>query len=209
VPSYRSPNFDLGSTWFWWEWQGLKDKNIVDFMKRNYRPDFTYADFAKQFTAEFYNPDQWADIFKASGAKYVVLTSKHHEGFTMWPSKFSFNWNAKEVGAHRDLLGKFINYIYSLFELSEHFLYFNYFLFNLIIFLIFIILFAGDFATAMRKHPDIKFGLYHSWYEWFHQLYLQDKANKFQTREFVEVSDYNRDINVLIMMFFFLDKGIS
>ena len=39
-------------------------------MKDNYPPDFTYADFASQFTAEFYDPDQWADIIKASGAKW-------------------------------------------------------------------------------------------------------------------------------------------
>ena len=44
-------------------------------------PDFTYGDFAKQFKAEFFDPNQWADIFNASGAKYIVLTSKHHEGF--------------------------------------------------------------------------------------------------------------------------------
>jgi len=38
-------------------------------MKNNYPPDFTYADFAPMFKAEFFNPDEWADIFKASGAK--------------------------------------------------------------------------------------------------------------------------------------------
>ena len=32
-------------------------------MKNNYRPDFTYQDFASEFTAEFYNPDDWADLF--------------------------------------------------------------------------------------------------------------------------------------------------
>ena len=47
---------------------------------------------------------------------------------------------------------------------------------------------TGDLATAVRKHPDIKFGAYHSWYEWFNPLYLQDKANKFNTSEFVDVS---------------------
>ena len=37
-------------------------------MQENYKPDFTYADFAKQFTAEFYDAARWADIFNASGA---------------------------------------------------------------------------------------------------------------------------------------------
>jgi alpha-L-fucosidase len=38
-------------------------------MSRNYKPGFTYADFAPMFQAEFYDPDEWADIFQASGAK--------------------------------------------------------------------------------------------------------------------------------------------
>ena len=46
-----------------------KAEDYVEFMDKNYRPNFTYADFAPQFTAEFYDPDQWADIFKAAGAQ--------------------------------------------------------------------------------------------------------------------------------------------
>lgn len=43
--------------------------------------------------------------FQASGARYIVLTSKHHEGFTNWPSATSFNWNSMDVGPKRDLVG--------------------------------------------------------------------------------------------------------
>ena len=39
----------------------------------NYRPDFTYADFAKEFTAEFFEAYQWAKLFESSGAKYVHI----------------------------------------------------------------------------------------------------------------------------------------
>ncbi|CAG2167105.1 unnamed protein product [Oppiella nova] len=98
VPSY-------GTEWFWHRWVADKKKDFVDFMTKNYRPGFTYGDFAAQFTAEFYDPKYWAEIFKASGAKYVVLTTKHHEGFTLWPSKVSYNWNAMDVGPNRDLVG--------------------------------------------------------------------------------------------------------
>lgn len=59
------------SEWFWWYWKGIHYKSIVEFMENNYPPHFTYADFAHMFRAEFYNPDQWVDIFKAAGAKYV------------------------------------------------------------------------------------------------------------------------------------------
>ena len=103
VPSYGPQ----GVAWLWWFWKGTKDKQYVDFIKKNYPPDFTYADFAPNFRAEFYNPEKWVEIFKASGAKYVVLTSKHHEGYAMWPTKYSFNWNVMDVGPQRNLLGWF------------------------------------------------------------------------------------------------------
>ena len=63
VPSFKSE-------WFWWDWQGTSpQKDVVQFMTDNYRPGFTYADFAPMFHAEFFDPNEWADIFKASGAK--------------------------------------------------------------------------------------------------------------------------------------------
>ncbi|XP_046568439.1 alpha-L-fucosidase-like [Haliotis rubra] len=141
VPSFRSE-------WFWNDWKGGKTNDTVKFMHDNYRPDFTYADFAAQFTAEFFNPAEWAEIFNSSGAQYVVLTSKHHEGFTNWPSKYSFNWNSMDNGPNRDLV--------------------------------------GELAAAIRQKTKIHFGLYHSLFEWFHPLYLQDKANNFSTNNFVK-----------------------
>lgn len=55
-------------------------KPYVEFMQNNYPPDFKYQDFAAQFTAEFFDAKEWTDILASSGAKYVVLTTKHHEG---------------------------------------------------------------------------------------------------------------------------------
>ena len=40
--------------------------------------------FKDGFKAELFNPDEWANIFKRSGAKYVVLTSKHHDGYCLF-----------------------------------------------------------------------------------------------------------------------------
>ena len=47
----------------------------------------TYQAFAPQLTASLFDPAHWAELFAASGAKYVVVTAKHHEGFTLYPSK--------------------------------------------------------------------------------------------------------------------------
>jgi len=42
-------------------------------MKKNYPPNFTYADFATQFKAEFFDPDAWADILQRSGAQLSFI----------------------------------------------------------------------------------------------------------------------------------------
>lgn len=56
---------------------------------KKYGKDFNYYSFAKTFNEQTrkWNPDSWAKLFKETGAGYVVLTSKHHDGFTLWPSK--------------------------------------------------------------------------------------------------------------------------
>ncbi len=63
---FSVPSF--GGAWFQYYWRNNRS-DIVEFMKKNYRPDFTYADFAPQFTAEFYDPNEWAQIFSAAGAR--------------------------------------------------------------------------------------------------------------------------------------------
>jgi len=82
-----------------------KTTTYFDFMRQRYPPNFTYQDFARDFTAEFFNASEWAELFQASGAKYIVLTSKHHEGYTLWPSTYSFSWNSMSVGPQKDLVG--------------------------------------------------------------------------------------------------------
>ena len=76
-----------------------KPNATYEFHKRVYGENFPYADFAPMFKAELFDPGHWADVFERSGAKYVVLTSKHHEGFALWPSEqanraWGRPWNA-------------------------------------------------------------------------------------------------------------------
>jgi alpha-L-fucosidase len=101
------------------------------FHQKQYGADVPYERFAAQFRAELFDPDHWADVFARSGAKYVALTSKHHEGFALWPSKEASQtwgrpWNAVETGPKRDVLGDLtdavrrkglrMGYYYSLYE---------------------------------------------------------------------------------------------
>jgi alpha-L-fucosidase len=60
------------SEWMWYAWKIAAYPDAVAFMKQNYRPDFTYADFAKDFTSEFFNASVIEDIVRSSGAKFVV-----------------------------------------------------------------------------------------------------------------------------------------
>lgn len=114
VPSFSLVIPDGYSEWYWanlHEKERANHKAVTEFHNRVYGKDFTYFDFAQQFKAELYNPTEWADIFKRSGAKYVVLTSKHHDGFALWPSKeanesWGRPWNATSIGPKRDVLGE-------------------------------------------------------------------------------------------------------
>ena len=67
-------------------------------------PDFGYKDIIPEFTAENWNPDQWAELFADVGARYVVLTAEHHDGFANWDSDLTL-WNAVDMGPKRDLVG--------------------------------------------------------------------------------------------------------
>ena len=57
------------------------------FHDATYGPNFAYDDFEPQFDAATaaWNPQRWADLFQKLGARYVVLTTKHHDGFTLCP----------------------------------------------------------------------------------------------------------------------------
>lgn len=89
-----------------WYWHGLKNSaSVLDYHNRIFGEKFAYADFAPMFRAEMFKPAEWADIFARSGARYVVMTSKHHDGYAMFPSKYSWNWNSVDTGPHRDIVG--------------------------------------------------------------------------------------------------------
>ena len=74
---------------------------------RTYGPhkEFGYKDFIPMFKAEKFDPEAWAGLFEAAGARYVVPVAEHHDGFQMYKSELS-HWNAAEMGPKRDTLGE-------------------------------------------------------------------------------------------------------
>lgn len=77
-----------------------------------YHQRITWEDYmegkAKAFTAAKYNPEEWAKLFKKVGADYVVMTSKHHDGFALWDTKYS-KINAKDwAAAGRDVFTPYV-----------------------------------------------------------------------------------------------------
>lgn len=72
----------------------------------------SHKDYMKQlngFKAENYNPKQWAKLIKESGAKYTVITSKHHDGVALWNTKKHTLSIPKKTPAKRDVLTPFVN----------------------------------------------------------------------------------------------------
>jgi len=66
-----------------------------------------YEDFATDFnvTIQQWKPETWADLFQKAGARYAVLVTKHHDGFTLWPSDYP-NPRRPEYHAIRDVPGE-------------------------------------------------------------------------------------------------------
>ena len=67
-------------------------------------PEFGYKDLVAHFKAEKWAPEAWAALFDEAGAKYVVLTAEHHDGWANWDSDLT-PWNAMDKGPKRDLVG--------------------------------------------------------------------------------------------------------
>lgn len=91
---------------------GLYAVNGIDESWSFYNGYISHGDYLKQtkgFTAKKYDPQAWADLIERSGAKYSVITSKHHDGFALWDTKYG-DFNAVEAAAAKqDVLSPFVS----------------------------------------------------------------------------------------------------
>ena len=92
-----------GSEWY--------PKHMYNAMSRDHQQrwgkqsQFGYKDFIPLFKAEKFDAKAWAELFRKAGARYVIPTAEHHDGFAMYDSRLT-RWNAKQMGPKRDVIGE-------------------------------------------------------------------------------------------------------
>ncbi|SDL65251.1 alpha-L-fucosidase [Pedobacter sp. ok626] len=98
VPAYQSE---------WYSKHMYGNEGIQKRHVEKYGPvdKFGYKDFIPMFTADKFKPKAWAELFRKAGARYIVPTAEHHDGFAMYESDLT-KWDAKDMGPHRDLIGE-------------------------------------------------------------------------------------------------------
>jgi alpha-L-fucosidase len=76
-------------------------------MNRERIPVKEYEKLARTFDPKPGSPREWARLAKKAGMKYMVMTTKHHEGFCLWNSQQT-NYNAVKMGPHRDIVAEYV-----------------------------------------------------------------------------------------------------
>lgn len=91
----------------WYEKHMYGSAGIAQWHQEHFGPQdkFGYKEFIPLFTCAKFEPDEWAQLFKKSGARYVVPTAEHHDGWALWDSALT-TWDSKDTGPHRDLIGE-------------------------------------------------------------------------------------------------------
>lgn len=128
---YSVPSYAGLEAYGEWYYRGLMlgDTTRLNFQNRvfgNGCEDFQYKDFLPYFKAELFDADEWARLFKKAGAQYVLLVTKHHDGYCLWDSQYQPEWNSVMSGPKRNVVeevtdavraaGMKMGFYYSLLE---------------------------------------------------------------------------------------------
>jgi len=105
---YAVHAFGENTTWYSFAMYRDPESEARKHFEENFgklTPEFGYKDLIPKFTAEKFDADEWAELFKKSGAKFAGPVAEHHDGFAMWDTKYS-EWNAAKMGPKRDIVGE-------------------------------------------------------------------------------------------------------
>ena len=90
-------------------WNGKTYSYAAEFLKSSaHIPSSTWDSLMYQFNPTQFNPKAWARMAKNMGVKYMTITTKHHEGFCMWPSKYT-DFNIGHTPYKKDILKELVD----------------------------------------------------------------------------------------------------
>lgn len=93
-----------------WLYKGLMSKDSGRMRAMSYYADTTlpvremYGQLTRHWHAELWQPDEWARMFREAGAQYVMLVTKHHDGYSLWDDPYQPQWNSTMSGPRRDIV---------------------------------------------------------------------------------------------------------
>ncbi len=118
VPAFANPSYQLGEIpiekdWYinnpYSEWYAnsvrVGEGPTYEHHKKTYGLDYPYENFADEWKAENWKPGEWTRLFEKAGAKYVVLVTKHHDGFCLFPSQHT-DFSSVNRGPMRNITGE-------------------------------------------------------------------------------------------------------
>lgn len=111
VPAWATRDSGIGpDSYSEWYFNRLRTPGTATqrYHRQTYGDDFEYDQFIPMFTAENFDADEWMRSLAHHGVKYFFITSKHHDGFCLWDTKFT-NRNSANMGPKRDILRELVD----------------------------------------------------------------------------------------------------
>lgn len=90
-------------------WNGKCYEGAAEWIKVGAKiPSVEYDKLQQQFSLPKYDAKQWAHLAKEMGVKYAIITTKHHDGFCLWPTKYT-DYSIKNTPFGRDLIKEYVD----------------------------------------------------------------------------------------------------
>lgn len=109
---YSVPAYASKEGYSEWLYRGLMSRDPGRMRAMSYFADTTlpvremYAQLTRHWHAELWQPSDWARLFRQAGARYVVLVTKHHDGYSLWDDPYQPLWNSTVSGPRRNIVAE-------------------------------------------------------------------------------------------------------